>query len=77
MPQIILYKWKIIFSGSLLHKTPTPCVEVSKRDLLQILREFRELSLTTLALATHSADKTRWRDAEIFYKTSKLSYIFF
>ena len=24
MPQIILYEWKIIFSGSLLHKTPTP-----------------------------------------------------
>ena len=25
MPQIILCVWKIIFSGSLLHKTPTPC----------------------------------------------------
>ena len=24
MPQIILYEWKIIFSESLLHKTPTP-----------------------------------------------------
>ena len=24
MPQIILCVWKIIFSGSLLHKTPTP-----------------------------------------------------
>ena len=24
MPQIILYEWKIIFSGSLLYKTPTP-----------------------------------------------------
>ena len=24
MPQIILYEWKNIFSGSLLHKTPTP-----------------------------------------------------
>ena len=27
MTQIILYEWKIIFSGSLLHKTPTPCSE--------------------------------------------------
>ena len=26
MPQIILYEWEIIFSGSLLHKTPTPCL---------------------------------------------------
>ena len=26
MPQIILYEWKIIFSGSLLHKKPTPWV---------------------------------------------------
>ena len=24
MPQIILYEWKIIFSGSLLHRTPIP-----------------------------------------------------
>ena len=24
MPHIILFKWKIIFSGSLLHKTPIP-----------------------------------------------------
>ena len=29
MPQIILYEWKIIFSGSLLHKTPTPWLRVS------------------------------------------------
>ena len=28
MPQIILHEWKIIFSGSLLHKTPTPWVRV-------------------------------------------------
>ena len=51
--------------------------EGPSRDLLRILWKFCEASLTTLSLATHSADKTRWRDAEIFYKTSKLSYISF
>ena len=30
MPQIILYEWKIIFSVSLLHKTPTPWVQPQK-----------------------------------------------
>ena len=30
MPQIILYEWKIIFSGSLLHKMPTPWLHWSR-----------------------------------------------
>ena len=32
MPQIFLYEWKIIFSLSLLHKTPTPCLVGLLRD---------------------------------------------
>ena len=33
MPQIILYEWKIIFSGSLLHKTPTPLIYFEYRNM--------------------------------------------
>ena len=29
MPQIVLYEWNIIFSGSLLHTTPTPCLHIA------------------------------------------------
>ena len=42
MPQIILYERKIIFSGSLLHKTPIPWIltlilHQAKHDLGQVL----------------------------------------
>ena len=36
MPQIILYKWKIIFSGS-LHITPTPCMVYSKEKFVEMV----------------------------------------
>ena len=37
MPQIILYEWKIIFSGSLLHITPTPCMVYSKEKFVEMV----------------------------------------
>ena len=46
MPQTFLYKWKIIFSGSLLHKTPTPWVLYNCDTQYSIVKLGREIKVS-------------------------------